>query len=119
MKKHTKNIPALPTGKNYASVREMMVQLGTSKEVLTRFDALKKERLIVDRLISMRSKAGLTQQALAAKMQLTQGAISKLESSRDADLTVKEIVAYANAAGHHHVSIVLDKEEIEPELACA
>ncbi len=119
MKKHTKNIPALPSGKSYATIREMMVQLGTSKEVLTRFDELKRERLIVDRLISMRSKAGLTQQALAAKMRLTQGAISKLESSRDADLTVKEIVTYANATGQHHVGVVLDKEEIEPELAYA
>jgi DNA-binding XRE family transcriptional regulator len=119
MKKHTKNIPALPTGKSYASVREMMVQLGTSKVVLARFDELKKERLIIDRLVSMRSKAGLTQQELAAKMKLTQGAISKLESSSDADLTVREIVAYANATGRHHVGIVLDKEEFEPELAFA
>lgn len=68
----------------------------------------------------MRLKAGLTQQEIAAKMKVGQSAVSKLESGRDADLTLKEILTYVSALGsRHHISVVLDKEEIELELAYA
>ena|SRR3990167_1014612 len=114
-----KNEPMTRDGKRYSSVRKMLVADGVSKRFLDRYDQLRRKTLIIDRLISLRLGAGLTQGELAKKMGITQGAVSKLEASCDENLTLKEIGSYAQAVGEEHVGVMLGKEEFEPELAHA
>lgn len=84
------------TPRRFGSVRELL----TSPEdaaVRDRLDALSAQTRLVQELTLMRTRAGLTQAQLAAKMGCTQGRISKIESSLDADLTIGIVQAYASA----------------------
>jgi transcriptional regulator with XRE-family HTH domain len=50
-------------------------------------------------LILARVAAGLTQSQLAARLKCSQSRISKLEDSRDVDLTLGDIQDYAGVVG--------------------
>jgi len=63
-------------------------------------DEVEKEleaRRLIRRLITMRAAAGLSQSQIAERMGCSQGTISKLEHSKDDDLTLGDIKAYAEA----------------------
>ena len=70
-----------------------------SHEVRTTVSDLDKETMIVHNLIQMRHSAGLTQSEIADMLGKTQGAISKLESSADSEITLDELRAYVKATG--------------------
>ncbi len=57
------------------------------------------ERRLVRRLFALRCAQGLSQKDIAEKMGCTQGRVSKLEASRDDDLSLGDIRAYAAALG--------------------
>lgn len=54
---------------------------------------------IVNAMIRTRAAAGMTQADVAQNMNCTQSAVSKLEHSSDADLTLKDIASYLRATG--------------------
>jgi len=92
-----KKIHAPLTGRRYKSVDELMSGESVSTEVRTEVSKLDKESAIVESLVQMRRSAGLTQHQLADALGMTQGAISKLESSLDAEITLEELCAYCKA----------------------
>jgi transcriptional regulator with XRE-family HTH domain len=84
------------TIRRFGSVRELLAR-PEDEAVRDQLDALTAQTRLVQELILMRTRAGLTQAQLAAKMGCTQGRISKIESSLDADLTIGIAQAYARA----------------------
>ena len=94
-----KNHPAAATGNRFASVADLMKGTDTPQPIVDKVAQLERESRIVGVLISMRQQAKMTQQQMAEKIGLTQGAISKLESSNDADLTFEEVRKYSKATG--------------------
>jgi transcriptional regulator with XRE-family HTH domain len=84
------------TPRRFGSVRELLAS-PEDQAVRDRLDQLSAQTRLVQELTLMRTRAGLTQAQLAAKMGCTQGRISKIESSLDADLTIGIVQAYAKA----------------------
>jgi transcriptional regulator with XRE-family HTH domain len=84
------------TPRRFGSVRELLAS-PEDQAVRDRLDQLSAQTRLVQELTLMRTRAGLTQAQLAAKMGCTQGRISKIESSLDADLTIGIVQAYARA----------------------
>lgn len=88
-----------PTGKNYSSVDELMRGEGVSQEVQSKVMELGNETRLVLQLAKLRQKSGLTQEDIATRLEVGQSAISKLESGKDEDLTIRQIREYARATG--------------------
>ena len=89
------------TGRRYNSVDEFMAGEAVSADVRSAVSKLDKDTAVVDNLIIARRDAGLTQQQMAEKIGKTQGAVSKLESSSDKEITLDELAAYAEATGQN------------------
>ncbi len=83
------------TGRRYSSVQELIKGERLSTEVSADVKKLWEETRIARVLAGLRCKAGLTQSEMGDRLNRTQGAISKLESGRDEDLTLGEVRAYA------------------------
>lgn len=96
------------TGRRYNSVEEFMTGESVSADVRSAVSKLDRETAVVDNLIRARREAGLTQQQMAEKIGKTQGAVSKLESSSDMDITLAELAEYAEATGQNF-SIMIGK----------
>lgn len=91
--------PVKTTGKGYASVQEMMQGLQLNSALQKKVSELEKETHLTQMLTGVRQQSGLTQEQMAAKLGVTQGAVSKLESGRDDDLTIAEIRKYSEVTG--------------------
>jgi len=87
-----------PSGKRYTSVGDMLNGLSAESNLVEQFQAAQAESRLVDMLVDLRRAAGLTQEAIAEKMGVTQSAVSKWESGKDEDLSVKIVGEYAKAA---------------------
>lgn len=85
------------TGRRYGSVRDLIRGERLPHEIEERVRQLGEETRITRILASMRVKAGLTQEEMGKLLGCSQPAISKLESGRDEELTLKEIRDYANS----------------------
>jgi transcriptional regulator with XRE-family HTH domain len=94
-----KTTPAKSSGRRYASVDTLMAGEGTPYEVQKQVKQLGSETAIVRRLVEIRHQAGLTQEEVANRLGKTQGAVSKMESGRDDDLTLEEVRRYAEVTG--------------------
>ncbi|MBU6409718.1 MAG: helix-turn-helix domain-containing protein [Verrucomicrobia bacterium] len=94
-----KKTTTTPTGRHYNSVEELLRGESVSQEVVTKFSELEQETSIAQSLVQMRQAANLTQQQLADKLGKSQGAISKLESSDDDQITILELTEYSLATG--------------------
>ena len=90
-----KKTAATPTGRRYNSVEELLRGEGVAPEVLMKFAELDQETTIAQNLVQMRQAANLTQQQLAEILGKSQPAISKLESSADDDITIRELTEYS------------------------
>ncbi len=66
-------------------------------EYLKTYDILEQEYAIIHALIDARSKAGLTQAQVAARMGISQPAIARIESG--SNISVKTLSRYATAVG--------------------
>ena len=63
------------------------------------YESLALEYLIVDQLLRARARAGLTQDAVAAKMGTTKSAISRLEAAGKHSPSLGTLQRYAQAVG--------------------
>lgn len=91
--------PAKPTGRRYASVSDMIRGENIAPEVHQKFADLVSGTDLARQLAEIRQLAGLTQEEMAQQLGCTQGAVSKLESSRDEDLTLGIVSQYAKITG--------------------
>ncbi|MBV8212253.1 MAG: transcriptional regulator [Verrucomicrobia bacterium] len=84
------------TGKRYRTTSEMLEDSGTSKEII---DSVKEveAQTAVPLLVGLRVSKGLTQKDLAKAIGCSQGRISKLETGRDEDLRLQDIIDYTRA----------------------
>jgi len=93
----SKNEPAKPTGRRYASVSELLLKESVHEEIRKGVASLNAETVIVRRLVALRAGAGMTQSNLAKKLGCTQSRISKIEASKDEDITLGVIRDYVQA----------------------
>ena len=63
------------------------------------YDALSLEYAIARQMLSARTRAGLTQEAVAARMGTTKSAVSRLESAGRHKPSVASLKKYADAVG--------------------
>jgi DNA-binding XRE family transcriptional regulator len=63
------------------------------------YDALALEYAVVDQLLKARTRAGLSQDAVAAKMGTTKSAVSRLETARRHVPSLATLRRYAQAVG--------------------
>jgi transcriptional regulator with XRE-family HTH domain len=92
-----KKDPPKPTGHRYASVADLLKGEGMSGEVGRQVECLAAETRVVQQLVQLRARAGLTQSELAKKIGCTQSRISKVEASRDEDIPLGIIRDYVKA----------------------
>ena len=99
---------AAPTGRRYKSVADLIKGEGVAHEVGKQVTALASETGIVRQLVQLRVRAGLTQAEIAKRIGCTQSRISKMEASRDSDLTLGNLRDYMKATGSR-INIVCGK----------
>jgi transcriptional regulator with XRE-family HTH domain len=85
--------------RTYRSVVEMARATGGDPAFVEDLEKHLAERRLVRHLFALRCARGLSQKAVAEKMGCTQGKVSKLEASRDEDLSLGDIRGYAKALG--------------------
>src|SRR5208282_2483773 len=95
------------TGRRYDSIEEFLAE-SVSSDTRGEIARLDRESLVAEYMVQARREAGLTQQQMADKLHKTQGAISKLESSNDNEITLEEISEYAGAT-NQTFSIMIGK----------
>lgn len=95
----TKTEVAKPTGRRYANVSDLLLNEKVSAEVRAEVATLNAQTVVIRQLITLRASAGLTQTDLAQKIGCTQSRISKLEASKDEDITLGVIREYVQATG--------------------
>jgi transcriptional regulator with XRE-family HTH domain len=93
----SKNEPAKPTGRRYASVSELLLKESVDEEIRKEVASLNAGTVIVRRLVALRAGAGMTQSDIAKKLGCTQSRISKIEASKDQDITLGVIRDYVQA----------------------
>jgi len=89
---------------------------GVSMEVQEKVMEMERETRVVLQLALLRQKAGITQAEMAKRMSVTQSAISKLESGRDEDLTLREIEEYSRITGQR-IALTFGKPKDNVEAA--
>jgi transcriptional regulator with XRE-family HTH domain len=80
------------------SIQNLKSKAFTSPEVKTEYDLLESEFALIDTLLSMRKKSGLTQEEIAHRMGTQKGNISRLEKG-NSNPSWKTIQNYAHACG--------------------
>lgn len=85
--------------KQYSSVAEMILDMSEDKELGKRMAQDIEDRTIVNLLLATRFSQGLSQSYIAEKIGCSQSWVSKFESSKDADLRIGDVQAYAKALG--------------------
>jgi transcriptional regulator with XRE-family HTH domain len=85
--------------KTYRSVMDMVRDTADDPAFADDLQKNIAERQLVKHLFALRCARGLSQKDIAEAMGCTQGRISKLEASRDDDLSLGDIRAYAKALG--------------------
>ncbi|MGR3220940.1 MAG: helix-turn-helix domain-containing protein [Candidatus Anammoxibacter sp.] len=83
--------------KTYESVEGLVKDLSDDKEFAKGVLQEINDKSLSKLLFSLRCSQGLTQKQLADKMKCTQSRISKIEHSYNKDLTVKDLLEYADA----------------------
>ena len=78
-------------------VRELKKRWMKNPKFVEEYEALSEEFAIVNALIAARTHAGMTQEDVAAKMNVSQARIAKIESG--ANISVDALKRYAEATG--------------------
>jgi transcriptional regulator with XRE-family HTH domain len=97
-----------PTGKQYDSIYELMDSESIPQPVKEKVTQLIGESKIATKLAQLRHLAGISQQKMGEALNMTQGNVSKIENSRDDDLTLKQIKEYARVTGER-ISVMFGK----------
>jgi len=100
--------PAKPSGRKYTSVDALLSGEGLSQEVRAKVSEFRTETKVVLQLAKLRQAAGITQEDMAKHLKVTQSAVSKLESGRDEDVTLREIREYARVTDQR-ISVMFGK----------
>jgi transcriptional regulator with XRE-family HTH domain len=80
------------------SVHELVDKLA-DKPFAHEMQSLLARKQLVKQLVALRSAHGITQQAIADRLNCKQSRVSKLEAGEDSQLTLEEIKAYADSIG--------------------
>jgi transcriptional regulator with XRE-family HTH domain len=83
--------------KKYKSVSELLTDVSEDKEFNKSVEKEIEARQIAKTLFAMRCKAGKNQAQVAEAMGYTQGKVSKMENSLDADISIGDLVKYCSA----------------------
>jgi len=76
-----------------------LTKAGKRKGFTTAYESLELEYQLVSQLLKARSRAGLTQDAVAERMGTTKSAISRLESAGKHAASLATLKRYASAVG--------------------
>ena len=76
-----------------------LAKAGKRKGFETAYESLELENQLVSQLLKARSRAGLTQDAVAERMGTTKSAISRLESAGKHAASLATLKRYASAVG--------------------
>ncbi|HSS06947.1 MAG TPA: helix-turn-helix transcriptional regulator [Rhodanobacteraceae bacterium] len=79
--------------------RAFLAKARTRKGFAEAYQSLELEYRLADQMLKARSRAGLTQDAVAAKMGTTKSAISRLESAGKHTPSLDTLKRYAKAVG--------------------
>lgn len=80
------------------SLADLKARFLADPQVLAEYDALEEEFALLTSLLRARTRAGLTQGELAARMGTTQSVVARLESGRGKPST-RTLERYARATG--------------------
>jgi transcriptional regulator with XRE-family HTH domain len=83
------------TGRRYDSIQAMLCGEGVPDAIQKKAQELANARTLGIHLARMRMRAGLNQGEMAKRLGVAQGTVSKLESAKDAEITVKDIQQYS------------------------
>lgn len=83
--------------KQYKNVIELLNDVSDDKEFNKSVEKEINTKQIAKMLFAMRCRAGLNQVEMAKKMNCTQGKISKMENTLDANISVGDLVNYCSA----------------------
>lgn len=79
--------------------KSFLVKAGSRKGFRKAYDSLELEYQIAAQMLNARTRAGLTQDAVAARMGTTKSAISRLESAGKHTPSLTTLKRYARAVG--------------------
>lgn len=80
------------------SVQSLKKRALMNAEVKSEYDKLESEFRLIDQLLTMRTKAGLTQEQVAEKMQTQKSNVSRLETG-NTNPSWSTLLKYAHACG--------------------
>ena len=99
------------------SVSDMVRDLSEDRTFAEDFARRLSSRQLIKALTVLRTRAGLSQQELAEKLECTQSKVSKLESSNDADVRFGDLLNYTGAVGYEmRVFLVPKRQKIVDEV---
>jgi transcriptional regulator with XRE-family HTH domain len=99
------------------SVSDMVRDLSEDRTFAEEFAKRLSGRQLIKVLTVLRTRAGLSQQELAEKLECTQSKVSKLESSDDADIRFGDLMDYTGAVGYEmRVFLVPKRQKIVDEI---
>jgi transcriptional regulator with XRE-family HTH domain len=105
------------TNKTNSSITEMLEEIGVDTSFVESVSEAIAARELVDQMIILRHRAGLTQGQMAGMMGVSQSAVSKLERSPDSEITLDQIAEYLSATKHQmYVTILPEDENIVGEV---
>jgi DNA-binding XRE family transcriptional regulator len=81
------------------SHKEFLTKAATHKGFIEAYDALALEYQVANQMLKARSRAGLTQDAVAERMGTTKSAVSRLESAGKHAPSLTTLKRYAKAVG--------------------
>ncbi|MDD5559594.1 helix-turn-helix transcriptional regulator [Candidatus Methylomirabilis sp.] len=81
------------------SHKEFLAKAATRKGFIEAYDALALEYQVANQMLKARSRAGLTQDAVAERMGTTKSAVSRLESAGKHAPSLATLKRYAKAVG--------------------
>jgi len=97
--------------KTYKNVKEMIRNMATEQRLKMSISKEMASTQLSKFLITLRCKNNLTQKQIAKKIGCTQSRISKIETSQDEDIRIKDLIDYAKALnlkleiGYRHSSM--------------
>jgi transcriptional regulator with XRE-family HTH domain len=98
---------------NYTSVTELFKNVVSDDASAKALECRIASRRLIKHLLAMRAARGISQKELADKLHCTQSRISKLERSKDSDLSLGDIEEYAKAVGCDFVAAIMP-QNIKP-----
>jgi transcriptional regulator with XRE-family HTH domain len=93
----------------HRNVADMVRNLSEDQAFADDFSKRLSGRQFIKALTVLRTRAGLSQQELAEKLECTQSKVSKLESGADADIRFGDLLSYTGAVGHEMRILLVPK----------